>query len=311
MHALLELGCIPCGMELFPAADEGQWSVIQRVIADCDYYILILGGRYGSTGPDGVGYTEMEYKYALAIDKPTIAFLHKNPGDIPSNRCEPTQEGKEKLIAFRALAKKKLCKHWSTPAELGSVVSRSLIQLIKRTPAIGWVRGDALADKDVTLELPRCAVPTKYCGHYECFHLSTSRNRVVVRSCVTISLDQRTHAQVFLHSFGYKYKGTAEVEEGNLYVRLRGDGHEEFMQFIFNEPLTTEFNVLVGVYCAVTEERIPAIGKMLWHKIGQETSCERIPCEHADPRIARFLAEPFNPIVVYKTVPPLLEEFQL
>ena len=28
MHALLELDCIPSGMELFPAANEDQWSLI-------------------------------------------------------------------------------------------------------------------------------------------------------------------------------------------------------------------------------------------------------------------------------------------
>lgn len=48
MQALLELDCIPIGMELFPAADEEQWSLIKRLIDDCDYYILIVGGRYGS-----------------------------------------------------------------------------------------------------------------------------------------------------------------------------------------------------------------------------------------------------------------------
>jgi hypothetical protein len=36
MQALLELDCIPAGMELFPASDETQWSLIQRVIDDCD-----------------------------------------------------------------------------------------------------------------------------------------------------------------------------------------------------------------------------------------------------------------------------------
>jgi hypothetical protein len=34
-------------MELFPAADEDQWSLIIGVIDECDYYLLILGGRYG------------------------------------------------------------------------------------------------------------------------------------------------------------------------------------------------------------------------------------------------------------------------
>src|SRR5690606_28751076 len=48
MQALLEIDCIPVGMELFPAADDDQWTLIQRLIDDCDYYILIVGGRYGS-----------------------------------------------------------------------------------------------------------------------------------------------------------------------------------------------------------------------------------------------------------------------
>lgn len=67
MHALLELDCIPAGMELFPAANESQWSLIKRVIEDCDYYVLILGGRYGSCGPDGLSYTEMESGMLLRL----------------------------------------------------------------------------------------------------------------------------------------------------------------------------------------------------------------------------------------------------
>src|SRR5262245_66384301 len=66
MQALLELDCIPAGMELFPAADEDQWTLIKRVIDDCDYYIVIIAGRYGSLGPDGKSYTTMEYEYWVA-----------------------------------------------------------------------------------------------------------------------------------------------------------------------------------------------------------------------------------------------------
>lgn len=155
MHALLELDCMPAGMELFPAANETQWNLIKKVIDDCDYYVLILGGRYGSIGPDGFSYTEMEYLYALSIGKPTIAFLHRNPGKIIADNTESTVDGKEKLQAFRESVEKKLCKYWETPQELGSVVSRSLIQLIKSTPAVGWVRANELADREATMELLR------------------------------------------------------------------------------------------------------------------------------------------------------------
>lgn len=153
IHALLELDCIPSGMELFPAADEDQWSLITGVIDECDYYILILGGRYGSTGSDGISYTEMEYRYALDTGKPIIAFLHKDPDSLPKKNTEQTEKGQKSFKEFRNLAQQKMCKYWNTPAELGSVVSRSLIMLQKKHPGIGWVRGDLVPKQEASLEI--------------------------------------------------------------------------------------------------------------------------------------------------------------
>lgn len=84
MQALLELDCIPVGMELFPAADDDQWTLIKGLIDDCDYYILIIGGRYGSTHKSGISYTQMEYEYALSKQIPIISFLPKTPDNIAS-----------------------------------------------------------------------------------------------------------------------------------------------------------------------------------------------------------------------------------
>lgn len=153
MQALLELDCIPSGMELFPAANDDQWTLIKKVIDDSDYYIVIIAGRYGSIGPEGYSYTEMEYRYALETKKPIIAFLHKNPLELPVNRYEKENEGREKLEKFRELAEKKLVKYWSTPAELGSIVSRSLVQLIKNNPAIGWIRANKGLNEEASIEM--------------------------------------------------------------------------------------------------------------------------------------------------------------
>ena len=65
IQTLMELDCIPSGMELFPAMDEEQWQFIKNIIDDCDYYLLIIGGRYGSLAEDGISYTEKEYDYAI------------------------------------------------------------------------------------------------------------------------------------------------------------------------------------------------------------------------------------------------------
>ncbi len=153
MQALLELDCIPSGMELFPAANEDQWSLIKKVIDDSDYYIIVLGGRYGSIGPDGLGYTEMEYRYAKEIGKPIIGFVHKSPGLLIADKCETTEEGKAKLEEFKVLVQSKPCRFWESPAELGSQVSRSLVKLIKTNPAIGWARADLVPDASAAEEI--------------------------------------------------------------------------------------------------------------------------------------------------------------
>jgi hypothetical protein len=153
MQALLELDCIPSGMELFPAANEDQWSLIRDVIDECDYYIVIVAGRYGSTDGEGVSYTEKEYRYALETNKPIIGFLHKDPAKIPVKDSEPTDTGKEKLKAFRELVSSKVCKFWDSPAELGSVVSRSMVNLQRKHPGVGWIRGDVTTDKEASLQI--------------------------------------------------------------------------------------------------------------------------------------------------------------
>lgn len=153
IQALLELDCIPAGMELFPAASEDQWTLIKNVIDDCDYYMVILAGRYGSIGPDGLSYTEMEYRYALETGKPIIGFVHRNPNGLAVSRCEPSDEGKAKLNDFRELVQRKMCRFWDSPADLGSQVSRSLVKLIKSNPGIGWVRGDLVPDESATEEI--------------------------------------------------------------------------------------------------------------------------------------------------------------
>lgn len=153
MQALLELDCIPAGMELFPAANEDQWTLIKKVIDDCDYYMVIVAGRYGSIGPDGLSYTEMEYRYALETGKPVLGFVHREPGSLLANRCEATDDGKEKLSVFREFVQKKMCRFWENPPDLGSQVSRSLVKLIKNSPGIGWVRGNLIPEESAVEEI--------------------------------------------------------------------------------------------------------------------------------------------------------------
>lgn len=155
MRALLELDCFPCGMEYFPASTDDQWTFIKDLIDQCDYYVVVVGGRYGSVDPDGISFTEREYRYALAQEIPVLGFVHANPDAIPHGKSELSTEGQRRLSEFRALVQTRLCKEWSTAAELGAVVSRSLTQLMKRAPRPGWVRANQVATSEATEEIVR------------------------------------------------------------------------------------------------------------------------------------------------------------
>ncbi|WP_441235506.1 DUF4062 domain-containing protein [Bradyrhizobium sp. 930_D9_N1_4] len=150
-QAILEAGCFPSGMELFPASDDTQWELIKRVIEESDYYIVIVAGRYGSVGPEGASFTEMEYDYAVANGIPVLGFVHDNVGQIPLNSTEKTDKGRKQLEAFRRKVMSRTCRKYSTPAELGMAVMKSLMAEARIRPRIGWVRADQARSEDDVL----------------------------------------------------------------------------------------------------------------------------------------------------------------
>jgi hypothetical protein len=143
LQAVWELDCIPTGMEAFVASNESQWTVIKRAIDECDYYVLIIGGRYGSITDDGVSYTEKEYRYAKKIGIPVLAFVHAAPADIPIGKSEVEGDKRGKLDRFRSdVMTEYPVRTWASASELGGLVSRSLVREIKVNPRPGWIRND-------------------------------------------------------------------------------------------------------------------------------------------------------------------------
>lgn len=153
IQALLELDCIPVGMELFPAANEDQWKLIKELIDTCDYYLLIVGGRYGSLNSDGISYTQMEYDYTVSKGIPVIAFTLADSDEIPVGKTDKDPEKSLKLKEFLDLVRLKMCKNYQNPQDLGSVASRSIIKLIKKHPAIGWIRANNLTSAESSKEI--------------------------------------------------------------------------------------------------------------------------------------------------------------
>ena len=150
IQTLMEMDCIPAGMELFPAADEEQWEFIKSIVDDCDYYILIIGGRYGSLTPEGISYTEKEYDYAVSVGLRVLAFIHESPDNISVGKSDIESDLREKLAVFRdKVCQGRLVKFWTKAEELPGLVALSLSKTIKVYPAIGWVRADNVANDEL------------------------------------------------------------------------------------------------------------------------------------------------------------------
>jgi len=147
-QCLLDNECIPVGMEQFPASGMSQMAYIEKMLDDCDYYILILAGKYGSLDSDGIGFTEKEFDYANSKGMPIMSFVFEDMGVLPNYRCESTDEKREKLFSFRSkVCANRLVNFYTDIGSLKAAVATSINRCKTDFEAVGWVRGDSFINK--------------------------------------------------------------------------------------------------------------------------------------------------------------------
>lgn len=158
-QAILKCNCFPAGMELFPASNKNQWNVIKQVIDDSDFYLLIIAGRYGSLGTDDsgkrVGYTEMEFDYALLQGKPIIVMLHRHPENLSAKLTEKTEVNIKRLKKFREKAMSgRMVAFWENKDQLNSEILSSLHKMIVSTSeAVGWIKANTIPNTNEAKDL--------------------------------------------------------------------------------------------------------------------------------------------------------------
>jgi hypothetical protein len=152
LNAILKLNQFPAGMEIFPAVNDTAWEHIEKVIEVSDYYVLIIGGKYGSIETEsGISYTEKEYEFAVSKNVPILAFIHSQPGKITSDKTEQSSKIRKKLEIFKKKVGKHHCNYWTTVDELKASVLASLSMSFVMNPQSGWVKADGI-NKNELLE---------------------------------------------------------------------------------------------------------------------------------------------------------------
>lgn len=151
---VISTGDFPVQMESFPAADEDQFEFIKSLINMCDYYILIIAGRYGTISDDGLSYTHKEFRYAVSQEVPVLVMLHNDLNKIEAGKSEKSDDGRQRLTAFIAEAQTgRLRKTWSSLEGLKLAVREALDNAKATKPRIGWIRGNAVTSVEALEEL--------------------------------------------------------------------------------------------------------------------------------------------------------------
>lgn len=144
---ILDLYHLPVGMEMFSADDDDQWKIITDAIDVSDYYVLILGHRYGSLTNKGISFTEKEFNYAKLKNIPILSFIRHRDTPVSNSDRESNPKSLDKLEKFIAKASKgKMCAFWTDVSDLERQLAIALPKSFARHQGIGWVRGDSKSE---------------------------------------------------------------------------------------------------------------------------------------------------------------------
>ncbi len=157
VQAVLNADHIPAGMELFKAGNESQLQTIYRWIDECDLYLLILGGRYGSIEAHSMkSYIELEYEYALNHNIPVFAvilsdsYLHSKAAKCSYEVFETNEI--EKYKKFKQKVKTKIVNEVNTIDEMKLAITNSLHEFEKSEKIKGWIK---YSDNVITTQFER------------------------------------------------------------------------------------------------------------------------------------------------------------
>lgn len=144
--ALLDDKFIPVGMEQWGATPLDSWSLIKRFIDQCDYYVLVIAGLYGSIHEEkGLSFTECEYDYAVENNVPVLAFLHENIGKLPGEKLESKPQRRKMLEKFREKVQNRWnVDFWNDERELPRLISSRLNKAVDFFDRPGWVPGNSI-----------------------------------------------------------------------------------------------------------------------------------------------------------------------
>ena len=166
---------MPIAMEFFPGSEREPIEVIKRKMDECDYFLLVMKGKYGSICKEtGKSFTEMEYEYALEKDIPTLIFIYSEPQNLRASEVEYDDfERRQKLELFIGRIKQHTVSGWTNAFALSKEVVISMNYMVENNKRAGYRRFQEVQDPEKTIKTyDQVETQKKKFGYIRFFHLS-------------------------------------------------------------------------------------------------------------------------------------------
>lgn len=147
-NIIFEQDNLATGMESF-VGGRPPWHFIEKAIESCDYYILIVGGFYGSINSkseqEGLSFTECEFRLAQKLGKEILLLMLSERGlqQLSVEKRETSDDKIRKLTEFRErIMRDHTVIEWDDLKDLKTKVPERLSRWLRENPIKdgGWVR---------------------------------------------------------------------------------------------------------------------------------------------------------------------------
>lgn len=134
---IVRQGHLPVVMEDFDVAHRPAWETTDRALQQADYYVLIVGDRYGAIEKaSGISYTEKEYRRARELKKPALVLLRESRRKASKRRTSAERQ----LDAFKTRLRSELVVTWRNTDHLIDQILEHLPRWLRMNEQPGgWV----------------------------------------------------------------------------------------------------------------------------------------------------------------------------
>lgn len=163
VECVVNWGQIPIALENFSAQASKDYQVIEKSIAECQIYILIMGHTCGSIMPESdITYTQYEFDRAVARGMDILVFLqdlYEAKAEIDNDKdIEDKGIEKKRLDAFHKTVnvERIFYRPWNKSTNFEELCSRALGELLHREGGValpGWVRAHQGEERTVQMNI--------------------------------------------------------------------------------------------------------------------------------------------------------------